>query len=322
MAQAVVQSLSEVPPKAHVVTIGSFDGVHSGHQHLLRRVTDLASSSGVDSLAVTFDPHPAEVLRPDKAPPRLCTTAERTRLMLACGIDRVAVLEFNSELASQSAEDFLAEVVSYVRPSTIVIGEDFAFGHKRQGTPEFLDDRASDYGYALEIVERINPDDEFEWSSSFVRRALAEHGDVGAAARVLNRPFRLAGVVRNGDRRGRELGYPTANLLPPDRLVTPADGIYAGLVSVAGPESEPSQPCLIYVGSRPTFGESARIVEVFLLEFEGDLYGEEIAVDFLDRIRGDRAFDSPDQLVEQMNQDEAAGRRMFAARGVTVPPSK
>jgi riboflavin kinase / FMN adenylyltransferase len=312
MNQSIVKSLTDLPDTPHVVTIGSFDGVHRGHQHLLEQVRETANRLGAETLAVTFNPLPAEVLRPDKAPPRLCTIEERIDQMLACGIDRVAVLRFDEEMANQSAGDFLRELVQTANPQTIVVGADFAFGHKRQGTPEFLRDRASELGYELLIVERINPDQNTEWSSSHVRNALGS-GDIATANDVLGRSFRVSGTVDNGDHRGRELGYPTANLRLPDRLIVPADGIYVGVVTIEHDAPERDLPALTYIGTRPTFGSSARIIEVYLLDFDADLYGKRITIDFLDRIRGDRKFDSADELVQQMKIDEVNGRQLLAS---------
>lgn len=314
MTDSILRSLEDLPRDRHVLTIGSFDGVHRGHQYLLEQVTRSARERGLSSLAITFDPLPAEVLRPDKAPPRLCTIEERIDQILRCGIDRVVVLTFDDELSSRTAGDFLADVVTAARPVEIIVGEDFAFGYKRQGTPEFLAERAPENGYELQVVERINP--EIELSSSSVRRSLTESGDVRTAGQILGRSFRLAGTVTNGEHRGRDLGYPTANIDPPERLVIPADGIYAAVVDDDSPEKRPS---LVYIGTRPTFGEGSRIIEVFLLDYAGDLYGRQIGVEFVDRIRGDRAFASADELVDQMKQDELAGRQIFSELGIIGP---
>jgi riboflavin kinase / FMN adenylyltransferase len=165
------------------------------------------------------------------------------------------------------------------------------------------------------VVARINPDG-LELSSSTVRRALAKDGDVALAQNVLGRPYRLRGTVENGDHRGRVLGYPTANLAIPDYMTLPSDGIYAGLVSGHEQNAPDEQPALVYVGTRPTFWQTERQVEVFLIDFSGDLYGSELSVQFLERIRGDQRFASPDELVEQMHRDEAAGREIFKRLGV------
>jgi riboflavin kinase / FMN adenylyltransferase len=317
MTQWLYHSIQELPQQRHVLTIGSFDGVHRGHQHLLTRVADRARQVDISSLAITFDPLPAEVLRPDKAPTRLCTTRDRTGEIHRCSIDHVVLLTFDDDVAHLTADEFLNTILEHAQPSVIVVGEDFAFGHKRQGTPEFLAYRADQDGFGLEVVERVNPVG-IELSSSAVRRALVERGDVQAAREILGRRYRLSGRVKNGNHRGRDLGYPTANLALIDRLTLPADGIYAALVAVDASTEGTSRPALVYIGTRPTFGESARIAEVFLLDFEGDLYGEKLAVDFVDRIRGDRHFDSAEQLVEQMQRDEAAGREIFNALGIGV----
>jgi riboflavin kinase / FMN adenylyltransferase len=314
VAQSIYRHLEELPQTPHVVTIGSFDGVHRGHLHLIQSVKDYSEEHGIPSLAVTFDPLPAEVLRPDLAPPRLCSTDDRTRALLDAEIDRVVLLTFDMEMANQSADDFLRQLVEAANPRVIVVGEDFAFGHKRQGTPDFLRERAVDCGFALQVVTRINPDPDVQWSSSFVRSVLTDHGNVAEAERVLNRPFRLSGVVQSGDHRGRDLGYPTANLHPPPGLVIPADGIYAAMVRIPDTGSDSLLPSLVYVGTRPTFDQTNRVIEVFLLDFNADLYGRFIEVAFVGRVRGDRKFESADQLVQQMQRDEDEGRQILALR--------
>lgn len=320
--QTRFRSLTELPRDRHVVTIGSFDGVHRGHQHLISKVVEHAGLHQVRSLAITFDPLPAEVLRPDHAPPRVCTTEARTTAMLKSGLDRVAILTFDQHMANQSAGDFLSDLVAAAQPVAIIVGEDFAFGHKRQGTPAFLQTNAVRYGYTVTVVPRINPVEQLEWSSSFIRRVISEDGDVRSAAASLGRLFHLSGTVTGGDRRGRDLGYPTANLIPPVGLVIPADGIYAALVDIENQPEESDLPCLVYVGRRPTFEGNRRVIEVFILDFDSDLYDREITVRFIERVRRDRAFDSPEELVEQMHRDESDGRRILSEFGanVTITP--
>jgi riboflavin kinase / FMN adenylyltransferase len=313
-----VRSLADLPCERHVVTIGSFDGVHRGHQHLIQQVVDRARISDCSGLGITFDPLPAEVLRPDKAPPRVCTTVERTKAMLDAGLDRIVLLDFDHAMANQSADEFLAELVRYANPEAIIVGEDFAFGHKRQGTPEFLKTQAEAYGFEVTVVPRINPDNEVEWSSSFIRNAVAEHGDVRSASLALGRMFSLSGRVGDGDKRGRTLGYPTANLQPPDGMVTPADGIYAALVDIESSSDERDLPSLVYIGNRPTFDGMSRVVEVYILDFDADLYDKLVTIRFVDRVRGDQAFDSPQSLIDQMQRDEEAGRQILADFGANV----
>ncbi|TVR69055.1 MAG: bifunctional riboflavin kinase/FAD synthetase [Sphaerobacteraceae bacterium] len=315
---SIFRSLAELPGDRHVVTVGSFDGVHRGHQYLIQQVAEHASRLNASALGVTFDPHPAEVLRPDKAPSRVCTTSVRTQEMLTAGLDRVAVLEFDHQMANQSADDFLSELVAATHPAGIIIGEDFAFGHKRQGTPEFLRERADQYGYELTIVSRVNPDSQVEWSSSFIRRELAQNGNVRSAADALGRLFSLSGTVGDGEKRGRELGYPTANLRPPEGLIIPADGIYAALVDVNDEINQNGLPCLVYVGKRPTFDNDLRVIEVYILDFDADLYSRNITVHFIELVRPDRAFDSADELVQQMHNDEVSGRRILSEFGANV----
>lgn len=316
--QTRFRSLKKLPSDRHVVTIGSFDGVHRGHQHLINQLVEHARQHQAKSLAITFDPLPAEVLRPDHAPPRVCTTEARTNAMLASGLDRVAILTFDQHMANQSADDFLSELVKSARPIAIIVGEDFAFGHKRQGTPEFLSQRAERYGYSVTIVPRINPVEQLEWSSSFIRRAISADGDVKSAADSLGRLFHISGTVTGGDRRGRDLGYPTANLVPPVGLVVPADGIYAALVDIDSQPEQTDLPCLVYVGRRPTFEGDRRVIEVFILDFDADLYDREITVRFIECVRGDKAFDTPEELVDQMHKDEADGRRILSEFGANV----
>ncbi len=315
MPVTVVASLDETPPGPHAVTIGNFDGVHRGHQALLARTVAAARERGARSLVVTFEPLPLYVLRPEAAPKRLTTNQERIAALAAYGIDDIVVLRFDRALAELSAHEFVACLVEGAHPVEVVVGEDFAFGHNRAGTPDLLRELGERYGFAVTVVGRVaDPDGEI--SSTRIRRMLAE-GSVADAARLLGRPFALSGVVVHGARRGRLLGYPTANLaLPPEHAV-PADGIYAAKAAIG--DSSALWPAMVYVGTRPTFDDPARIVEVNLLDFAGDLYGARLTVLFVEQIRGDRRFDSAEALIEQMRRDEAETRRVLAALPVDWP---
>ncbi|HET7037823.1 MAG TPA: bifunctional riboflavin kinase/FAD synthetase [Thermomicrobiaceae bacterium] len=286
---------------SHVVTIGNFDGVHLGHQFLLRLVIDEAARLHCGSAAITFDPLPPELLRPEAAPPRLTTTDDRVALIAAQGIDTVRLIPFTRELSELSPEAFVQTLAAELQPVEIVVGADFRFGHRRAGTVEVLRELGERYGFQVRVLDRVG-DVETDFSSSRVRVALAA-GAVEQAAALLGRPYFLRGTVIVGEQRGRLLGFPTANLDIAERLAIPDDGIYAGLARL---DDEPRLiPAMIYIGSRPTFDGDERSVEVNLLDFERDIYGHRLAVVFAVRIRGDLHFDSVDNLIKQMNQDRA-----------------
>lgn len=305
MASRIVHDLGDVPPRRHVVTVGNFDGVHRGHQYLLGRLQDRARHHGASSLVLTFEPLPVEVLRPDRAPLRLTSTPERLSLIAARGIDTIVVQRFNRDFAGWSAREFVERMTRAGQVAEWVVGADFAFGHDRTGSPELLRQLAPQFGYAVTVVERVGG----QGISSTEIRRLVTAGDVSAAAELLARPYTLGGTVRDGDHRGQTLGFPTANLAPPASLAVPADGIYAGFASID--QSADLRRALIYVGTRPTFDGTARGIEVNLLDFSGDLYGRDLAVLFVERVREDRRFETADAMVRQMAEDEAEARRLL-----------
>ena len=284
----------------HVLTIGNFDGVHRGHQHLLNEVVSAAHARGARSGALTFDPLPLEVLRPEVSPPRLVTTNDRLQLIKAVGIDTVVPIHFSIEVAALEARQFIEQVARAFRPVEIIVGADFAFGRGRSGNVEVLRTLGEEFGYRLRVVERIGDEAE-DFSSSRVRASLMT-GDVQRAAAVLGRPYFLRGTVVEGQRRGRELGFPTANLSLNGNFVVPADGIYAAMTQT----SLRDELCasMVYVGTNPTFAENSRVIEVNLINFDGDLYGSELVVLFAERVRGDKRFDSVEQLIAQMHRDQ------------------
>ena len=304
MPTQIVHGLSAIPSGPHVVTIGNFDGVHRGHQYLLKQVVDRATD-GARSLALTFDPLPAEVLRPDRAPKRLTTTDDRLTFMAETGLDVIAVVPFTRDFAALEAREFVEQLVDAAHPVHFVVGADFRFGHDRTGSADLLRELGPEYGFAVTVVERIGGE---EISSTRIRQLLAE-GDVKAAAELLGRWHTLTGRVESGAGRGRNLGFPTANLAIPPALAIPADGIYAAHAALE--RGGDWLPALVYIGTRPTFSEVDRVVEVFLLDFTGDLYGSEVTVRFIERIRGDMTFESPEALTEQMHADEVAARRIL-----------
>jgi len=284
----------------HVLTIGNFDGVHRGHQRLLSEVVSAARARGARSGALTFDPLPLEVLRPDVSPPRLLTTDDRLQLIEALGIDTVVPIHFTREVASLEARPFIEQVASAFHPVEIVVGADFAFGRGRSGNVDVLHQLGEEFGYRLRVIERIGDGAE-DFSSSRVRSSLSV-GDVERAADVLGRPYFLRGTVVEGQRRGRELGFPTANLSITGNFLVPADGIYAAMAQTRiGDELFPS---MVYVGTNPTFSGNSRVVEVNLINFDADLYGSELVVLFAERIRGDQRFASAEQLIAQMHRDQ------------------
>ena len=310
------RSLQEVPADLGrtVVTVGNFDGVHLGHQHVISRARELAAGLGTEHLvAVTFDPHPIAVLRPEHAPPTLTTVESRNELLSAAGVDDVLVLPFTREIADWSPERFVEEIlVDALHANAVVVGVNFRFGSKAAGDVTVLRELGERFDF---VTEGIALDGGPQvWSSTYVRNCLAA-GDVEGAAEALGRPYSVRGVVVEGDKRGRALGFPTANVPTAGIRAVPADGVYAGwlrrLTSTGsgtevgtGTEVEP-MPAAISVGTNPTFeGERERRVESYVLDRDDlELYGAEVEVSFVARIRGMKRFDSVDHLVATMAED-------------------
>jgi len=298
-----------------VVTIGAYDGVHLGHQAVLRLVRELADARELEAALVTFDRHPAEVVRPESAPRLLTTLEQRLELLDATGdLDLCWVLTFDEARSKEAAEDFVREVlVEGVGARLVVVGADFHFGHRRGGNVPLLERMGAEFGFevlGLGLVAVEGDATGVPYSSTRIRELLAK-GEVAEAARLLGRPHEVRGVVERGDQRGAEhLGMPTANLTVPERICLPADGVYAGtFVAEDGVE----RPAAISVGTRPTFYEDGDVlVEAYVLDFDGDLYGQRVKVRFREWVRGQERFDSTDALVEQMNADVEATRRILA----------
>jgi riboflavin kinase / FMN adenylyltransferase len=297
-----------------VVTIGAYDGVHLGHQAVLRLVRELADARGLEAALVTFDRHPAEVVRPESAPRLLTTLEQRLELLDATGdLDLCWVLTFDEARSKEAAEDFVREVlVDGVGARLVVVGADFHFGHRRGGNVPLLERMGAELGFevlGLGLVAVEGEASGVPYSSTRIRELLAK-GDVAEAARLLGRPHEVRGVVERGDQRGGEhLGMPTANLTVPERICLPADGVYAGTFVA---EDEVERPAAISVGTRPTFYEDGDVlVEAYVLDFDGDLYGQRVKVRFREWVRGQERFDSTEVLVEQMNADVEATRRIF-----------
>ncbi len=303
------------PDQGSVVTIGAFDGLHLGHRTVVAEVVERARREGRLSAMVTFDRHPAQVVRPESAPLLLTDLEQKLELLSTTGLDVVVVVRFDRERAGEEAEDFVRDVlVDCLRVSHVVVGEDFHFGRRRRGNVALLEELGAEHDFTVTGYRLVGPDgaparDDAQVSSTAIRRALAE-GRLDDANRMLGRPHEVRGPVASGDRRGRELGFPTANVAVPTDLLVPADGIYAGwLVRSDGTEL----PAAVYVGHRPTFYDegAAVLVEAHVLDFSGDLYGERVAVRFTHRIRGDAAFDSVDELAAQLQRDCDEARRLL-----------
>ena len=296
-----------------VVTIGAYDGVHLGHQAVLRLVRELADARGFEAALVTFDRHPAEVVRPESAPRLLTTLEQRIELLDATGdLDLCWVLPFDETRSKEAAEDFVREVlVDGIGARLVVVGADFHFGHRRGGNVPLLERMGAELGFevlGLGLVAVEGDTTGVPYSSTRIRELL-DKGDVAEAARLLGRPHEVRGVVEHGDQRGEHLGMPTANLAVPERICLPADGVYAGTFVA---EDDVERPAAISVGTRPTFYENGNVlVEAYVLDFEGDLYGQRVKVRFREWVRGQERFDSTDALVAQMNADVDATRRIL-----------
>ena len=302
-----------------VVTIGVYDGVHLGHHAVLRLVRKLADASDLDAVCVTFDRHPAEVVRPESAPKLLTTTEQKLELLDATGyLDRCFVLHFDEERSREPAEEFVREVlVRGAAARIVVVGADFHFGRGRGGNVALLEQMGAELGFeVVGLGLQALPGGGPIYSSTRIRELLLA-GDVVAAEELLGRPHEVRGRVQEGDKRGRELGFPTANLMVPTRICLPADGIYAGtFVGRDGVE----RATAISLGRRPTFYEHAEmsLLEAYVLDFDGDLYGDEVKVRFVARLRGEERFETVEALVEQMRRDVEATRRVLGAERDSV----
>lgn len=302
----VIRDLSQpqFQDRGTVVTIGAYDGVHLGHQAVIAEVRAKAVAQGCASAVVTFDRHPASIVRPESAPQLITGLEQKLELLEATGIDAVVVLHFDQAMSELSASQWATDVlVRCLSAQTIVVGEDFHFGHDRSGNVAFLSKLGQSEGFDVEglpLVSRADGVTE-SISSTAIRRALAG-GQVEVAARMLGRPFEGRGIVVTGDQRGRLLGFPTANVEIPNHICLPADGVYAG--SYVRPDGI-VHPCAINLGRRPTFYAHTdhSLLEAHLLDFQGDLYGEPAKVRFSSFLRSERKFDGIDALRQQLSMD-------------------
>ena len=286
-----------------VVTIGVFDGVHRGHQRVLARAREIADRHSARLIAMTFEPHPAQLLAPGRAPALLSTMEFRARLLKKHGADDVVVTAFDEALSKKSPEQFVDEVVlSLGRVVAIVVGENFRFGHRAVGDVTTLQELGRGRGFVAEGMELVG-DPELAWSSTRIR-SLVVAGHVDAAREILGRPHRVEGVVGHGDKRGRELGYPTANLMVPAGVAVPADGVYSGFLVVDPYGDAVRYRSAISIGTNPQFAGTERRVEAYAIHEAGlDLYDRDVAIDFIARLREQMVFDSVEALLEQMARD-------------------
>lgn len=292
------------PPSG--VAIGVFDGVHVGHARVVERLVDTSGVRGLQAGVLTFDPHPVEVLAPGRKPELLTPLDRRRELLLELGVDWIGVLDLR-DIRTMTPDEFIDEVlVERASCRQVFVGQDFRFGHDRAGDVSLLREVGPERGFEVATIDLVTTDD-FVISSSRIR-ALLKSGEVGPAADLLGRPHRVTGQVIEGDARGRDLGYPTANMVPPVGIAIPADGIYAVRV-----EGTISRDGVASLGIRPTFGDHGpRLLEVHLFDFNGDLYGATLHVDFIHRLRDEKHFDSVDALIAQMERDAAGARRALA----------
>ncbi|MEP7161741.1 MAG: bifunctional riboflavin kinase/FAD synthetase [Dermatophilaceae bacterium] len=314
-------ALDDIPPGLPpcVVTLGNFDGVHRGHRVVLGEVVGCAAELALMSVAVTFEPHPLAVLRPEAAPPQLVSLEQRLALLAASGLDAVLVMEFTQELASWSPRRFVSEVfVNALHARLVVVGQDTRFGVRNSGDVSKLHQLGDELGFEVQVVrdqgDAPHAEQATRWSSSRVR-SLILAGDVTAAARILGRSHRVAGQVVHGDHRGRELGFPTANLERDVSGLVPSDGVYAGwLVRDELSDDDPLRrlPAAISIGTNPTFDGTSRRVEAYVLDRDDlDLYDAYVSVEFVERLRPTLRFDGIEALLETMRGDVARTREIL-----------
>jgi riboflavin kinase/FMN adenylyltransferase len=297
------------PRKEMLLTIGVFDGVHLGHRHLIAKLNELARKQGYASGVITFSQHPQEVLSPKTRLPSLTRLEQRIALLEDEGVDIVIPIPFTPQLANLSPKQFLSLLKEYLKMKGLVVGPDFALGKGRQGDIDALCRLGQEMDFSLTVVPPMTIDGETV-SSTAIRKALAK-GNIKQVQKLLGRPFRLQGRVVSGDRRGTKLGFPTANLEVEPGQALPASGVYACRAYINGQ----SYPAMTNIGTRPTFGSGPRLIEVYLLDYNGDLYGQELIIDIIERLRNEKKFDTPEQLRKQIAEDVKQGKAMLKTRG-------
>lgn len=325
----LIVDLNAVPshPQGNVVAIGKWDGVHVGHQAIVRALVSEAEALGAQSVVMGFHPLPMAVLRPNDAPPMIHTLAERAEVLAAMGVDVHLALPFDRAFAAMEPETYMQKVlVEGLRPRAVLVGFNHTFGHKGRGTAQMLQQYLGAQGISVRIFDPVRVAGESVSSTEV--RFHASQGDMTHCKRLLGRPFSLVGPVQHGDKRGRAIGFPTANIGLPDNRQLPAAGVYVARVTLLDAPGCTTPPCavsyrtgpvyggMLNLGTRPTVHGSDLRCEVHLFDFQGDLYGRELRVEFLQRLRGEKAFGSLDGLRAQLAQDEAAARAFLASGSV------
>jgi riboflavin kinase / FMN adenylyltransferase len=301
----VVRQIGDVTPgRRFAVTIGAFDGVHLGHRSLFQKLREQAQQHQASTLAITFDPDPAEVVSANP-PPYLSDLDQKTELIEAQGIDELCIMHFDERVKDMTAQAFMDSVLNAVVVAELVVGHDFAMGHDRHGTRTVLENYAEQHGFAFAIAEELRMDGQGV-SATRIRRLLSQ-GDVTGAARLLGRFPCIRGEVVEGDKRGRLIGFPTANLGLNQRWAIPADGVYVAYTHLKGEK----KPSAVNIGMRPTFDAKQRTIESHILDFSGEIYGQPIAVEFLQRLRGEQKFSGIEEIRDQIGRDVQAARDYF-----------
>lgn len=306
----VAKELAKLKPeKDTLLTIGVFDGVHLGHKYLLSQLTKQAKEQDLLSGVVTFNRHPHEVLAPQTKLPFLTDLTQRINLLKNEGVEAIFALSFTSELAQVSARQFVSLLKKYLRMHGVVIGPDFALGQNREGNADILRTLGQDMGFSVTVIPPIMIDGEVV-SSTAIRNALAD-GDMKRVLNLVGRPFSLNGRVTSGAGRGVELGFPTANLDIDPGQALPAEGVYATWTYIDGQAYQ----SMTNIGKQPTFGGSQRVVEVYILDYHSNLYGHELRIDIMERLRGEKQFDTPEELKKQITEDVKQGRAILSSQG-------
>lgn len=305
----VIRGLKDIPEdlKGGVITIGNFDGVHRAHQAILNRVLEVAKKTDSKAIVMTFEPHPQQVLHPERKPFYLITTLdEKLTLLEEYGIDAVVLIEFSREFSRTTAQTFARDVLcGTFQPTLILIGHDYTFGSGKEGKPDYLKKEGRACGFDVEVMGAVEMEGGIV-SSTRVRNAILD-GEVALASRLLGRPYSFRGHVVTGDRRGTDIGFPTANIEPEKNLV-PGRGVYAALIEMEGERYQAA----VNVGFNPTFsGEKRTTVEAHLLDFKGHLYGRKLLLTFIERIRDEKKFEGPGPLVEQIKRDVERTREIL-----------
>ena len=303
--QLISELASFRPERETLLTIGVFDGVHLGHQHLIGKLTQQAATSNLVSGVVTFNSHPQSVLSPQTKLARLTTVEERARLLRGLGVEAVVPLGFSSEVAVLSAREFISLLQTHLRMRGLIIGPDFALGRGREGDASALQTLGQELGFTVEVVGPLLLGGSLV-SSTAIREALSR-GDMRATSKFLGRYFRLSGPVIGGMERGHGLGFPTANIGVDSDQALPIDGVYAALGYIGGEVYK----SVTNIGIRPTFGDGQRTIEVFLIDFAGDIYGEKLAVELVERLRGEMRFADAKELSAQIGRDVEQARSIL-----------